>query len=245
MKILYIPGWAAGRAADRRLVEELSLRFNVETIWLPDCGNDDWIPSQSISAVYRQPLLRRIEQEDGAIALVGWSLGAMTALEAAAEAPASVKALVIISGAAKFCADDTGDIGVSVQKLQSLAARLDADPEDALRGFFLAGYYPARPRPRALEGKIRGALEATPKQLLLGLDYLLRADLRCAARAVRMPALVVHGRQDAIIPVGFGQRLADDLPAARFFALDNAGHMLPDLHAGQLCSLVGPFLSSI
>jgi len=240
MKILYIPGWAAGRAPECQLVEELSRTFQVETIWLPDYGNPDCTPSQPVAAIYKPSLLKRIEQKDGSVALVGWSLGAMAALEAAAEAPSCVKALVIISGAVKFCADEA-----SARQLRSLAAHLEENPEDALRGFFLAAYHPTRPKAHDLKGRIRGAMEAAPEQLRLGLDYLLRADLGAAARAVRIPTLVAHGRQDAIIPIAAGEQLVDSLRNAQFCAFDNAGHMLPDLHAGEICSLLGSFLCSM
>lgn len=55
---------------------------------------------------------------------------------------------------------------------------------------------------------------------------LLRDRLDSAARApeVRVPALVLHGTLDEVIPFDLGRALAARLPGARFVALEGAGH---------------------
>jgi len=51
-----------------------------------------------------------------------------------------------------------------------------------------------------------------------------RYDSLALAPELRRPVLVVHGREDGIIPVDHGRRLADALPAASYLEVPDAGH---------------------
>jgi pimeloyl-ACP methyl ester carboxylesterase len=44
---------------------------------------------------------------------------------------------------------------------------------------------------------------------------------------LRLPALVVHGAEDRMVPVSNGRRLADTIPGARLVVLDDAAHLFP------------------
>ena len=44
---------------------------------------------------------------------------------------------------------------------------------------------------------------------------------------LRLPALVLHGDEDRIIPLENGRRLAAAIPGARFEELAGAGHLYP------------------
>ncbi|MFJ3927844.1 alpha/beta fold hydrolase [Streptomyces sp. NPDC090022] len=52
-------------------------------------------------------------------------------------------------------------------------------------------------------------------------------DVRQALASVRIPAVVLHGEGDKVIDIELAKILADVLPAARFEAVPDAGHMLP------------------
>jgi pimeloyl-ACP methyl ester carboxylesterase len=41
---------------------------------------------------------------------------------------------------------------------------------------------------------------------------------------IDLPALVIWGREDEVVPLRFGRRLAHDLPNARLVVIDNCGH---------------------
>ena len=52
-------------------------------------------------------------------------------------------------------------------------------------------------------------------------------DLRAACASLRMPALILHGHADAVIPPAAAERLARDIPGARARRHSTAGHDLP------------------
>ena len=52
-------------------------------------------------------------------------------------------------------------------------------------------------------------------------------DVRDLARRIMVPTLVLHARDDAVVPFDEGRRLAAGIPGARFVALESANHILP------------------
>ena len=60
-------------------------------------------------------------------------------------------------------------------------------------------------------------------------------------RALRIPSLVIHGRDDTLITPSGGERTAELIPGARLLMVDDMGHDLPaplwDLYVDEICSL--------
>ncbi len=46
------------------------------------------------------------------------------------------------------------------------------------------------------------------------------------ARDIEAPVLVLHGSEDYVVPVAWGQALAQAIPGARFVVVPGAGHGL-------------------
>jgi pimeloyl-ACP methyl ester carboxylesterase len=70
----------------------------------------------------------------------------------------------------------------------------------------------------------RRALLRAARQLDLGQGDALRVRLR----EVALPTLVVHGREDGVIPLEMGERLSRGIPGARLVVLDGVGHLPPE-----------------
>jgi pimeloyl-ACP methyl ester carboxylesterase len=58
-------------------------------------------------------------------------------------------------------------------------------------------------------------------------------------RAVRTPALVIHGSDDPILPLPHGRATADAIPGAKFRVIEGMGHDMP---AGAQKQIVEAFL---
>jgi pimeloyl-ACP methyl ester carboxylesterase len=52
--------------------------------------------------------------------------------------------------------------------------------------------------------------------------------------AIAVPTLVVHGRRDPFFPVGNGEAIAREIPAARLLVLEEAATAIPDAAAGEV-----------
>ncbi len=54
----------------------------------------------------------------------------------------------------------------------------------------------------------------------------VHADVSDLTAQIRVPALVLHARDDAIVPFGWGRELAASIPGSRFVPLDSKNHYL-------------------
>jgi len=63
-----------------------------------------------------------------------------------------------------------------------------------------------------------------------------------ALSKLNMPVLILHGKQDPVIPIAHGKKMAVIIPNADSLWLDNMGHDLPDALIETLCDkIVGNF----
>ena len=77
---------------------------------------------------------------------------------------------------------------------------------------------------------------------------LLRArgdvDVKDLVAKVRTPTLVIHAREDAVVPVASGRQLAALIPGAEFVELDSKNHILLEGEPAweRFCAAVRDFM---
>ncbi len=172
--------------------------------------------------------------------LIGWSLGAQLALQAALEAPAEADRLILFAGTARFCADADYP-GAPAAALRAMRLRLTRHPARVLEDFAQTCFAPDG-SPDRQAAYLRQAETFSIDDLALGLDTLARLDVRAPAAALSMPTLLLHGEMDAIIPVANARHLAARLPDARLQTLPGRGHALPFLAAPETAAAIRRFL---
>jgi len=217
-QVILVTGWSFGAESLRHLAQAL-----------PDCdtkvlnhgplaakGN---MASLFPCSTYARGLITILDQSPEPCWLGGWSMGGMIALEAAVQMPRLVKGLILINTTAKFCSDDYYVYGVPPFELQSMARRFKKDHRTALRRFYSAV---ARPF-----GPDIAYVPEWSETMQNGLVYLEKTDLRKPAKAVDLPALVLHGQDDAVIPVAGGEFLAKLLKNSKSKLFYGVGHDLP------------------
>lgn len=69
-----------------------------------------------------------------------------------------------------------------------------------------------------------------------------RADATPKLAGLHMPALILWGQEDAIVPAALGRKLADDLPHAHFHALPGCGHLPTIEKPSESAALFAEFL---
>ncbi len=206
-RMLLVSGWAHPASCLRPLADAVKARLDVRLIEPePDA------------------LRAALAREESPVWLAGWSLGGILALQAAAEQPARIRGLLMVSSTARFTrfADDD-PTGVPAGELRALAALLRSNPETALERFRRRCAAPHEPLGTP------GTTSPAPNvsALRVGLKLLGELDLRAACASLRMPALILHGHADAVIPPAAAERLARDIPGARARRHSTAGHDLP------------------
>jgi len=64
----------------------------------------------------------------------------------------------------------------------------------------------------------------SPALRLLPFMLLDKFDNTAKVKSIGMPSLVVHGREDEVVPFSMGQELSEQLPGARFLPVAGVGH---------------------
>ncbi len=226
-RVAIIPGWAfpalSMRGVARRVERTLDVPVTVLDHGTPS-PNDD--PSASGPQRVLQRILRQVEQLDGPHTLLGWSMGGRLAIELALLRPQKVANLVLVCTSARFCSDHDYPHGYAVANVRALGRNLRRTPEEALRHFFGSATTANSYGQEYLEGNVARALTHGKEPLLDGLAYLQTVDHRDRLSQVVVPALVLHGAADTLIPWEAGQALAEGLPNGTFLLHENSGHDL-------------------
>ena len=180
-----------------------------------------------LCAFKRERVYSYIEQLDGlperALAgggavLVGWSMGASSALRLAIEFPERIRGLVLIAPTARMMKDD-GWAGMTERRLRALETGLKMTHAE---GFF--GVREGRPNPYAMD---------SDENLARGLEYLRTTDLRAALAELKAsgrfvaPVAIFQSERDGIVRPENAAYLKTIFPDASVTIVPGAEHALP------------------
>jgi pimeloyl-ACP methyl ester carboxylesterase len=104
--------------------------------------------------------------------------------------------------------------------------------EEVLPKFMSPKTYQSYPE---LVDEVRGIMRTTSLDGMVGdlLGMRERPDTHDLLRKVNVPALVIHGMDDQLIPLSEGERIRDTITGARMCVIPDAGH-LPNLEQPEL-----------
>jgi pimeloyl-ACP methyl ester carboxylesterase len=129
---------------------------------------------------------------------------------------------------------DTEEARLNRDRLVTLARQSgpQAVVEDVLPKFMSPKTYQYRPE---LVDKVREIMLTTSLDGVVGdlLGMRARPDTHDLLSKVNLPALVIHGTDDQLIPLSEGERIRDTIPGARMRVIPDAGH-LPNLEQPEL-----------
>lgn len=234
--ILCISGWGADETCWRGAVAALK-----------DVALVRHVPWWQCLAERANYLREAITAEPGPVVLVGWSLGAIAALEAALAAPANLHGLVLVAGTAAM-SDSQGLWGAPPGRLRAMSLALRSRRRTVLEEF--ARLAAARNLPEAdelstVEQLLAMSAPIDTAHLAAGLRYLAATDLRAEIGRVGAPAFVLHGDRDRVIPPTAGRMLAQSIPAARLIPILGAGHAVPLTHPDAVARAVMEMIDAV
>lgn len=171
--------------------------------------------------------------------LAGFSMGGMAALLAASRAPARYGALVILSthAEADTPARARARLGQMARAEDGFAA-LVADLKPAY--FAEPEAHPKARRTVAEMAHAQGA-ELFARHVRAILE---RPDLADAARRARLPAHVIAGAEDALVPAEHARRLAALIPGAQLTLLAGCGHLTPLERPDEVAALIDGYAAA-
>jgi pimeloyl-[acyl-carrier protein] methyl ester esterase len=124
--------------------------------------------------------------------VVGWSLGAMQAIELAAAYPNAIYGVIVLAGTLQFCRDNR-NLGWPKRIVQRMMDALDVDANEVVMQFR-----------RQIDCPDSWMTLPIPdvSELRNGLVYLRDSNMQESFQMLKRPILWIHGEMDEICPVG-------------------------------------------
>ncbi|MGY0612571.1 MULTISPECIES: pimeloyl-ACP methyl ester esterase BioH [unclassified Luteimonas] len=251
--LVLLHGWAMHGGVFAPLVERLADRFELHLVDLPGHGRsrDSAVPLEPEAVV--EAVAARVPVAPW----LGWSLGGMFALRAAATRPELVPGLVMVCSAPRFvrdaagiaatsAIDDTGRYGMSPEIFAGFAEGLRSDYHGTLERFIaLEAFGSDDPRGelRALRSEVFARGEPPAAALARGLDLLHEIDQRPLLPMLEVPSLWIAGRRDRVVDPRAMRAAAERAPGAGFVQIEHGGHAPFLTHADEVADAIAGFLA--
>ena len=170
-------------------------------------------------------------------AIAGGSEGGTVAIGFAAQYPARVESLVIYGSFA-----NPARVGGSQAIRQALLTMVREEWGMASRlmsDFFVNGDSYVTPQ----EFAVHEALAANPPEAYATLEAMFAVDVRPQLSQIQAPTLVIHARDDRMVPLALGQEIAAGIRGARFVSVPGAHFPAPqemrEIFAGMVEFVTG------
>jgi pimeloyl-ACP methyl ester carboxylesterase len=229
---LLVHGYGGSHCDFARLVRHVAGQRRILALDLPGFGEsasaDEHYTIDSYISVLREFVART---EAGPVHLVCHSLGGHVCLGAALTAPSYISSLTLIDTAGIFDASEfPGDIakrkaGVNLGRLSMKKGRSFVE--------IVGGDQELLRRLVAHDPVVWTAVSS------------FRSNYRRDVGHVRTPTLVLWGMEDPLFPVEDALFLAENLPNAKTYIIDGAGHCPAETHPQVVAKLVEGFVASL
>lgn len=239
--LVLLHGWAMHAGIFGPLVERLAPHFELHLLDLPGHGRsrDAGLPLRLDSAA--EAVAARVPER---ALWLGWSLGGLVALQAAAAHAPRVRGLVMLAASPRFVRADDWAAGMDAAVFRTFASELGRDYRGTLDRFLMLeaqGSDHVREELRLLRTEVFAHGEPAADVLCDGLGLLEDSDLRAALPALAMPSLWLAGRRDRLVSPAAMRAAADAAPRSRFHQVESGGHAPFLTHAGEVADALRAF----
>jgi pimeloyl-[acyl-carrier protein] methyl ester esterase len=240
--LLLLHGWAMHGGVFGPLADRLASRYQLHVVDLPGHGHSH----DSDTPLALEPVVDALARRVPQATWLGWSLGGLFALHAAATRPQALSGLVMLCASPRFVRGDANwPHGISAEIFHDFAAGLRSDPGATLDRFLALqafGSDHSKAELRTLRTALRARGEPAPRRLVDGLALLEHSDLRASLPGMRVPNLWLAGAGDRLVdPRAMRQAAA---AGSAFGVIAQAGHAPFLSHAEEVAAALVPFLDA-
>lgn len=212
-------------------VKELRKDFSIAAIDLNGHGRSAFREGDGLET-YTQDVLAVLERLSPDTFLVGHSLGGAIVLNVALHYPDRISGLGLIGSGAKL------------RVLPKILELISQDFEGAI-DLILSWAFKAGTHPKLLQ-------KAKEQMHRNGQKILLRDLLTCDAfdvmnklNQIKVPALIICGREDKLTPVKYSEYLQTHISPATLQVIEEAGHMVMLEQPGELNRVIKEFVNKL
>jgi pimeloyl-ACP methyl ester carboxylesterase/DNA-binding SARP family transcriptional activator len=233
----------------RHLYRELSSHNTLVRYDDRGCGLSDWRSEELSFEKFVEDLEDVADEvETGAFVLLGISKGASISIEYAVRHPQRVAGLVLVGGFATGWKQHLSKKGIEINDAVATLIRTGWGLENpAFRQIFTSLFLPnGTPEEIKWFNELQ-RLSSTPENAARFRDATGEIDVAERLGEVSVPTLIMHLRDDSVVPYRQGRELAKGIPNARFVTLEGANHLVLEKDPGwpRYLSELRAFLSEI
>ncbi len=246
--LVLIHGWAMHGGIFAPLLARLRDRYTLHLIDLPGHGYS----YRDETPLTLEACVAAIAERTPPAVWIGWSMGGLFALRAAATLP-QVRGLAMICATPRFVVDDGADgrpwpHAVSPDVFAQFARDLETDYRSTLDRFLVLdtiGAEHGREELRTLRQQLFARCEPAPRILQQGLALLESSDLRDELPQLRVPSLWISGRRDRLVPPSGMRDAAAMAAGSAYLDIAGGGHAPFLGHADQVAQALDDFASPL
>lgn len=158
--------------------------------------------------------------------LLGLSQGAAVSIEYAVRHPERVRALIVLGGFAVGWEELIGEENRERREAMATLVRAGwGQNNPAFRQIFTSMFYPNGTLEQIQSFNEMQRISASPESAVRIMDAVVRADVASMLHKVRVPTLIFHVKDDALVPHKSGRQIAVGIPLARFVTLPGENHI--------------------
>jgi pimeloyl-[acyl-carrier protein] methyl ester esterase len=243
--LFLVHGWCLHSGVWDGMLPELAHSCRVTTVDLPGHGRSHALSMPATLAELAQMLL---EVAPPNATWLGWSLGGLACLRAAADFPGRLRALVLVSTSPRFISAADWSQAMPLEQLQSMMTELRDDYQKTVQRFLALqarGDAAAQATLRQLRAVLVAASEPSPSSLERGLMLLCASDLRAELPHIQIPALIITGGYDRLIPAQAGEFMVAAMHDAQSVVFPRAAHAPFLSSPAQFLSSLRQFLQQL
>lgn len=219
--LLLIPGLLCDHRLWQAQVEGLS---QTAECTVADVAHADTLAAMATAAIAKMP--------PGPFAVAGLSMGGYVALEVMRQAAARVTGLALLDTNAR------PDPEQSTSDRRRMMKMAETDFDRVVNALLPKLLLPANMRNAALVATVKAMAAATGKDAYCRQQEAIigRIDSRPHLAKIRVPTMILCGKEDALTPVALHQEMANAIPGSRLVIADQCGH-LSTLEQARLVTL--------
>jgi len=222
--VLFIHGWTFNRTVWERQVVALRDGHTAITVDLRGHGESSHPRTGYTIAGMAGDLEHLVRALNvPRLAIVGWSMGGMVAMELAHRLGERVSALGLVCTTAGGLADAKNPLAEPPDQVTSIRKAIDAD----FRGFvreFAPRLFKAKGDSPLLAWAV-AQMQKTPAHVAEAcFEALFAADLRPMLKKITARTAVLHGRHDDITPFAGGEEIKKGIKGAQLVVFEESGH---------------------
>ena len=168
--------------------------------------------------------------------LIGFSMGGFVARVLALMAPERVSGVAFVASSARGYSDE------ETARRKAGYRPGDRPPRAAGAVTTAMGLHPDREKDPALLNRLRGMQRRLGAEVRKRQAALVRRDGYADLERIACPALVIACRQDRLRAITETERMATQLPHARFEVIEDCGHMAPLERPRELAALLAGWI---